>query len=134
MFLFPNGMALTFVDPAFPHNCWVSYLCATTNFDKIGARPPLSTESTYAKQIPLVFFRGFGAPGPCFRHQFWCMRRPKCHHKKIPPNFEYFVFDTILSECRPLTCRLGPFPGPLGPHHTPLWYMLLHIKQFAASN
>ena len=34
----PNGKSLKFVDAALPHNCWVSYLCATPNFGKIGAQ------------------------------------------------------------------------------------------------
>ena len=47
----PNGMKLKFVDAAFPHNCWVSYLCATPNVGKIGAQaatsPSLPTQKNY---------------------------------------------------------------------------------------
>ena len=50
----PNGMTLIFVDAAaaaFPHNHWVSYLCATPTFGRIVAQvatpPSLPTQINY---------------------------------------------------------------------------------------
>ena len=49
--LSPSGMQLKFVVAAFYHKCWVSYLCATPNFGKIGAQaatpPSLPTKELF---------------------------------------------------------------------------------------
>ena len=51
-------MKLKFVVAAFPHNCWVSYLCATPNFGKIGAQaatpPSLPTKENYFYETNII--------------------------------------------------------------------------------
>ena len=57
----PSGIKLKFVVAAFSHNCWVSHLCATQNFGKIGsqaATPPSLREKNYFHETIIVKLNG----------------------------------------------------------------------------
>ena len=54
----PSGMKWKFVVAAFSHNCWISYLCATPNFGKIGAQaatpPSLYPQKNYLHETIII--------------------------------------------------------------------------------